>query len=83
MIDFDEDGHIDIVEAGLGSATVNVRRGLGSATQAAFADLDHDGHLDMVHVTGVNDNFNADVAIYSGKRDGIGRCAVSRPERRW
>ncbi len=81
-LDFDEDGHVDMVQMdGLG--TVNVRRGLGDGTfaetvrvglmslsnEATFADLDHDRHLDLALAT-VNSNFDS-IALYFGARDGL------------
>ncbi len=65
LIDFDEDGHLDMVEvAGQRYGVIRIRPGDGTGLfgeprsvdivqggqMLAFADLDHDGHLDIVHV---------------------------------
>jgi large repetitive protein len=96
LIDFDEDGHLDLVQYSQ-QETLNIRRGFGDGTfgepervgmigrgsPISFADLDHDGHLDMaMMMTGANYN-NGDTVLFFGARDGLGRSCSRRFEWRW
>lgn len=85
LIDFDEDGHLDLVQYNQ-QETLIIRRGFGDGTfgdpervgmigrgsPISFADLDHDGHLDMaMMMTGAGNYNNGDAVLFFGARDGL------------
>ncbi len=84
VVDFNSDGHLDLVEIGQGGQKIAFRLGDGTGRFAApiqvdieyriaelvFADLNHDGNLDTLHTT-VGQGGPGTVMFYSGMRDGL------------
>ncbi len=84
LIDFDQDGKLDMVY-NHGEETLSIRRGNGDGTFAppqrvgthalggslTFADFDNDGHLDIATARAAGDSRPNDVGLYFGTRNGL------------
>lgn len=84
LVDFDQDGQLDMVY-NHADETLSIRRGNGDGTFAppqrvgthasggslTFADFDNDGHLDMATARVAGDSRPGDVGFYYGTRNGL------------
>ena len=85
LIDFDEDGNLDLVRV-YPSGVASIDRGMGDGTFAKperynfanatgtprIVDIDHDGHLDLIFRPGTgNANLSSQTNVLYGSRDGL------------